>query len=376
MQTARNARGLRFLPKVAFITTVVLISAAIGYQASAQQVYTEPVGFYSLQLLTNSDTFMSVPFERLPEFRGAVGSVNVATGVMTNSGSAAWGSGQWSTPSTPNHYYTYYMQMVSGNGAGGYFTIINNDTAGNLTVTNSFENLGSVSAGDLYQIIPFWTLNTVFPLGTGIVASTAVPPVFKTLVEFPNLVSKGKNLTPSPSYYYLNNGFRLLNGVAASNYNDVVVLPDQYVIIKQQNNAMTTTNVTLGQVTTTALHVPILANPSGVVGTPLVQWNSICIARPSVYNLDQTGLSNVVAASTAVPPVFKDEVLVFNNVAQAHNKTATNTYYFLNNHWRLLNGISSIDYGPTNIFNPGDGFIYQAYTNSTTLRIWSGKPNY
>ncbi len=56
MQTARYPRGLRFLPKVVLITTVGLISAAIGFQASAQitNVYTAPVGFITLAVHVDS----------------------------------------------------------------------------------------------------------------------------------------------------------------------------------------------------------------------------------------------------------------------------------------------------------------------------------
>ena len=57
MQRATNARGLRFLPKLAFITTVALVSAAISYQATAQNVYTDPVGFITLSVVASGYSY-------------------------------------------------------------------------------------------------------------------------------------------------------------------------------------------------------------------------------------------------------------------------------------------------------------------------------
>lgn len=373
MQRAYAPRGLRFLPKLAIIITVGMITAVASYQAAAVDVFTDPVGFYQLPMQTNSDTFVSMPFSQIPAARGAVGSVALPN-VITVSGSPGYSIGQWSTPSTPGNFMPFYVYMVSGASAGATYTITNNDASTLRVITSptGLESLGSVAPGDLFQIIPFWTLGTAFP-SSCVVASTVLPPKQNTQVLFPDLTTANKNLTPSAFYYFFNNAWRKLNVANTSNFNDVVILPDQYVIVRQNNNA-TTTNVTLGQVTLANAHIGIDSNPSG---GSLVQWdNALCIARPSTYTLDQSGLSGIVAASTTLPPVIKDQVLVFDNALQAKNKTQLATYYFLNNHWRKLNVANTIDFGPSNVFNPGDGIIFRAFTNSATVRIWNNLPNY
>src|ERR1017187_2627452 len=48
MQQAQHARGWNFLPKLTFVITIGLITAATGFQARALDVFTDPVGFITL----------------------------------------------------------------------------------------------------------------------------------------------------------------------------------------------------------------------------------------------------------------------------------------------------------------------------------------
>src|SRR5437867_360398 len=160
--------------------------------ASAVDVFTEPVGFFKVDLLTNSDTYTSVPFTQIPQFRGVVNSV--AGNVITVNGSPGWTANQWATP-TANGYYPYFAILTSGAKEGQYYTITAN-TANTLSVVLSPEDLSGVGASDLVRIIPFWTLGTVFPGGTGVVASASTL-VRKTEILFPNIAGVGVNLTPS-----------------------------------------------------------------------------------------------------------------------------------------------------------------------------------
>jgi uncharacterized protein (TIGR02597 family) len=367
MQRAYCARSSRLLPKLALTITAGLITTVAAYKAAAVDVFTDPVGFYQLQLLTNSDTYSSIPFSQIPQFRGALASAPGSGAQLAIAGSPGWAPGQWATV-TANGYYPNYAFVVSGSQAGASFTITNND-ASNLYVVLNPENASAMSAGDKIQIIPFWTLGTAFP-ASSVVASTLISQ--KTIILFPDMTTVGQNLAPTPSYYFLNNAWRKNGAPSASNYNDAVILPDQYVIVRQNNNATTTTNITLGAVNVNNAHTAIFANaPSGSL---VKQDNALAVTRPAVQTLDQTGLSNIVLASTLI--TTKDLILTFDNSAQAKNKAASASYFFFNNHWRKSGAPNTVDFGPTNIFNPGDGFIFRAYTNTVTQRIWSNQPNY
>src|ERR1035437_5813196 len=48
MQKAHHARGWYFLPKLTFVITIGLITAATGFKAAPVGVFTDPVGFITL----------------------------------------------------------------------------------------------------------------------------------------------------------------------------------------------------------------------------------------------------------------------------------------------------------------------------------------
>src|ERR1044071_6190168 len=87
---------------------------AISIHTASADVFTEPVGFYKVNQLTNSDTYVSVPFTQIPAARGAITSASGTA--ITAAGSPGWSVGQWATPTSPNNYYPYYVQV--GPGAG------------------------------------------------------------------------------------------------------------------------------------------------------------------------------------------------------------------------------------------------------------------
>src|SRR5262249_30029214 len=140
----------------------------------------------------------------------------------------------------------------------------------------------------------------------------------------------GIDLASSATYYFFNNAWRKFGQPNGSNFNDVVILPDQYVIGRQNNNADTSTMIAPGLVLTNKTRSPGYANAAS--GSLVKQDNYLTVYRPAVQSLDDSGLSNVMVASTIA--IQKDQILVFDNTAQAKNKSASATYYFFNNAWR------------------------------------------
>src|SRR4051794_8079409 len=84
----------------------LLVTLCLASSLPAQAVATDPVGFTTIACPANSDTFVSVPFVRIPEFVGAVSSV--AGNVITISGSPNFATNpqQW-VYNTPSHK-TYF----------------------------------------------------------------------------------------------------------------------------------------------------------------------------------------------------------------------------------------------------------------------------
>jgi uncharacterized protein (TIGR02597 family) len=371
---------LRFLPKVAFtITTVALISAAIGYQASAQSVYTQPVGFYQVACTNGSDTFLALPFEQVPAF---VGTVSAASGSqLTVSGSPGWTpTTQWATP-TINGYMPYYVQITSGTKAGAVYTVTNND-ASSLYVILAPETLGSVSAGDYIQIVAFWTLGTALPNGSGIVPSTTSTAAGRrTQVLSPDIVDQGVNLSATATYYYFNNAWRrsFPTTPATSNFNGIVIQPDNYVIVRQATNTSDAVSLTtIGQVVTNLIRIPLYASAPPAVG----QDTPIALYRPSTTTLAQSALSSAFVPSTSSTAAGRRDTLeIFDNTAVAQNKSASQVFFYFNNGWRrsFPTTPATIDFSQSNIFLTASGFIVRKATNGVagaTTTMWSEPPNY
>ena len=68
----------RLLPHGARLAVALLLSGASLNFASAQvTVTTDPVGFTTTSLLGSSDSFVSIPFTRPPEFIGGIASTTM-----------------------------------------------------------------------------------------------------------------------------------------------------------------------------------------------------------------------------------------------------------------------------------------------------------
>jgi uncharacterized protein (TIGR02597 family) len=158
MQKADHPRGLRFLPKLAFITTVGVITAAISYQAAAVDVFTDPVGFITLTIqgsngiaTARANSLQALGMTQLPTNRGTIASVS--TNGITDS-SATWANGDYANG-------LFFIEITSG-GNAGLIDDITGASADNKTVYTAFDNSAAISAGQGYKIYPHWTLNSVF----------------------------------------------------------------------------------------------------------------------------------------------------------------------------------------------------------------------
>jgi hypothetical protein len=193
MQRANYARGLRFLPIVAFITTVGVLSAR------AQNVYTDPVGFITLtavgtatQNASPAYTYWGIGMTPVPVLRGQIGTVN-GTQLPVN------------TTLTPGQYNAvsqgaqYYIEDMGSNTTHVGFTddIISNDAA---NVYTAFNDSGVVLTGDNFKIYPHWNLASLFGAtdSAGIQAGNAST---ADSVQIENANSPGQGLT---TYYYNN----------------------------------------------------------------------------------------------------------------------------------------------------------------------------
>jgi len=166
MQRVQHARGWSFLPKVTFILTIGLITAATGFKASAVDVFTDAVGFMTEPVTNVSGGFntFALPLQQLAADRGLVTAVGAGTLTVACPTCA---SANYGDPTALN-----YVQFETGAGIGRSYSIVTNDASGNITLNVGSDNLLTigVASGDQYTIHPYWRIQDAF----GTVATTSL----------------------------------------------------------------------------------------------------------------------------------------------------------------------------------------------------------
>lgn len=332
------------------------------YQLISSQRASDPVGFIKLSLAGNSDTLTSLPFARPGSTRVIVSSVS--GNVITADGSPNWTANQF-VYASGTQSNTYYARISSGAMDGSSYTVTAN-SANTVTLSLGSDTLAALAAGDVVSIEPYWTLNAAFPNGAGIIASPTQGNRY-TEILIPNSAGTGINLSAAKIYFF-NGGIWKQVSDGANNHNDDVLQPNSHFIIRH-NVATNTTLTTLGAVITSKLAVALRAQPS------VAQDNYVGLARPVGVSLNDSGLiSSAAFSASPIPGSRTDELLVFDNTAIAHNKSASADYYYWNNAWRQV-GAGSTDVGDNVIFQPGTAVIIRKYTNNVSA-VWTNAPTW
>lgn len=372
--------------------SLLLAALASALPLQAQSATTNPMGFMKLGaydtggnylgLLANSDTLISIPFTRPPDYTGAVSSI---TGnVVTVSGTPGWTANQfvYAGSTQPKTYYALIGPAPVGSPAnpkeGSIYSVTANGT-GTLTLALNGDTLQSVvPAGSQITLIPYWTLATIFPASDANVSftPTASARSFKTEILIPDYAGVGTNLSISKIYYYFNSGanvgWRLLNDTNTVDHGDDILMPDGYFAVRNQNSSPTLPLVVTGCVLTGKMIVPL------ATGATAGQDNPSAIIRPVDVTLNTCGLSTTDGSFVATTSArsFKDEILLYNNAQVGMNKSFSAIYYYMNNAWRSLNDLSTVDHG-SDVIPAGSAVVIRKAANGTgQTAFWTNPPNY
>ncbi len=340
--------------------------------AQAQTVATDPVGAITLTLKAGSDTNVSLPFHRPVALETQV--QNISGNIITISASAGLTASQF-VYVAGSQTNTYYLQFTSGSRSGMYYTVTANGGTSITIDPNGDVGLdGNVGTGDTFRVIPYWTLNTLFPGGQGLYSSTNLSPVSSILI--PPGKTPGINLAAAGIYfYYTGNGgpaWLKLND-AANFYPDVILPPDAFFTVRHPANVADTQLLLVGNVPMSpqAIIVNTLAN-----NTP--QDNPLALPVPITVTLASSGLSSVLAPSPTLTPT--DQILVFDPTVSAQNKSATAIYFYYTGPggpgWLKSNDFNGFHNNDT-IFQPGYGYVLRRAAQSTpSSAVWTFTPPY
>lgn len=369
---------------VAILGSALLLATPLA--ADTNVVTTDPVGVMRYVFQANSDTAMSLPLHRPTEFAGAVGSVgsNWITAFATSNSPINWANNDWTYGVGTNANNTYYAMFTTGALEGAWFQITGNNSNTLFLDTAGFASLATagVVASNNFEIIPFWTLSTVFPGGTGIVASVN-PFAPGSIVFFNNESSAGINLAPSSGYFFYDGsagmiaaGWYPVGNPFVPKLDDLALTPDSFYRIRQPNTQ--STNFVTG-----AVAMNDFSTFLSRLGDNLPQDNFVGFGFPVDTSLAGSGLQNspgFTQSSDLFSP--KDIVLIFDQTSAGINKAPKKGYYFYDGTggfpagWYEVGNPFSGTQDTNLVIAAGSGIIVRKFTGTKTSAQWTATPNY
>lgn len=276
--------------------------------AGAQTVATDPVGFSTNTLLSQSDSAISIPFVRPPAF---VGEMSAASGNTITVSGSPFNANQfvYQQGSQPNRYYVLIGSASVANPKEGHTYPVLSNTANTLTVDVSQDNLTGIPANAQVSVIPNWTLATAFPASDANVSFTPTNsvPTYKTQIRVPDTTAPGINLAYA-IYYFSNNAWHR-EGDDLNDRGDDPLLPDSFFVVRNLNGAPTLPFVSKGSVVMKKFSVPLMTSAS------TQQDNPVSLLRPLDIALNATGLNRNDGSFVA-----GDQLLLFNNAVAGYDK--------------------------------------------------------
>jgi uncharacterized protein (TIGR02597 family) len=327
---------------------------------------TDPVGFTTTSCLAQSDTYVSIPFTRPPEF---IGTVQSAGGnVLTINGTPGWSNNQFVyTPSSqPKHYYVLIGNGGTINPKEGHIYQITGNGSNTLMVDATSDNLTGIVANTQVTVIPYWALATVFPASDVGVSftPTSSPPTYQTLLRFPSYSASGINQPYAAEYYFNSGAWRLVSDGFNNppDHGDDPLLPDGYFVVRNANGAPTLPLRALGSVLMKKTAIPLFSAQAGK------QDNSVAMIRPVDVPLDATGLAPIDNSF-----VQNDQLLLFNNARRQLDKHPYKIYTY-NDGWRLSTDPIG-DHGK-DVIPAGSAMIVRKAATPGGPIFWTNSPTY
>lgn len=283
-------------------------------------------GYVEVDVLAGSDTLVSIPFHRSVEHVGTLDAV------PTQSNGEAVLSAAGDDPAWESDAYQdlYFVRFIDGSLQGLCLTVVSNDS-NTLTVDDLGADFSGLIAGVKFELIPYWTLETLFPSAenNGLTASTGkLTFQRKTQILYPNLSGTGINLSVSAVYFFTANDGWLEDTSGFPGAGNVIIYPDTYIIIRQPSS-LADTSITLSG--TVDIH-PLTTSLATETGSK--QDNFVSLNRPIPLTLTESGLaSGFVESSGKLSFQRKDELLVFDNSTPAINRSASRVFFMTGGSW-------------------------------------------
>lgn len=347
------------------IPTLALAFAATLLPISAEpvSVTTDPVGVISFELTPGADNFVTFPLKSAPLYVGLSESADFDSEndelVLVLDADIEGGDDSLAD--------FYYVRFLDGDAEGKFFTIIAN-SIDSITLDTIGDDLSGVSAEDRFEVLEYWTLGTLFPPGEqdAIVES---PNSFQreSRILLPDLAGSGVNRAAASTFYLLEGeGWRRV-GSGQTSFNDQVLLPETFIIVRQPSGAGDRTFALSGHVPMGAHTLALFSESTGS------QDNLLSHGRPIGLRLDELGLGEEFRDS---PNAFQrvDRLLVWKNPSGV-NPAPDNTFFRVEGEWRRVGG-GSTSYDGFVISHNMAFIIRKEFESEPSTNFWTNLPTY
>lgn len=352
---------------------LLALACTCGGLHAQTTVSTAPVGFVSTTLNAATDNNFGLPLQQPAALQTTLTAVSgnvLTTGAALTANQFVYNAGVQS-----NTYYVLVNSSATASLNGTWYAITAND-ASTITVSpnggSTLQALG-LSSGDSVSVIPFWSLNTLFPNGSGITATTNFGALKTQIFVLPQN-TPGINLSSQATYiYYTGSGFTSgwYNIGTLTLANDQVLSPDSYMIIRNVGVA--------AQVTVTGA-VP--ASGGGSISTPVgtlvagkAQDNFVLNPLPIPLTLSQLNMfeSGAFTPTTSFG-ALKDVLFIYSPSSTGYNTSSTASLIYWTGGQGFVNGWYNVGtlQGPldnTQVLAGGEGFIWRKAASATPSTV-------
>ena len=315
---------------------IKIIAATLALFGAAQAFADSPIwGTQTVSCPVNSDTYIGIASTRAPVFAGKVQSVQSGTTNVVAVGEPNWAANQfvYSAGVQPNHYY---LKFTSGELEGAWYDIKSNG-AYYLQIEIGNAELAKIAAGDSFEVIPHWTMATLFPDGGGFVKSTkvAAPTGATILYKYTGYDSgvvypAGTNKAALASFYYRERGSAVgWRDQDKADATDTVIEPNAFFKAVQPETEVSTVSV-CGVVPMCATSFEVFTLTDG--DNP--QDQDIFVAAPSSVDMTLSELTaslvdtGIFTPSTSVVSAPVDTLFIYSNASTGKNLSADKTCYY------------------------------------------------
>ncbi|MCB1088737.1 MAG: TIGR02597 family protein, partial [Verrucomicrobiae bacterium] len=153
-----------------------------------------------------SDTLIGVPFER-----NAIGGGSLAAPPKFTGLSASFRADIPAGELPAFESRLHFLRFVGPGGAAGSWHRILSHSDNTVTIEANGSDLADLDTGDTFEIIPYWTLDSLFDPGvqeTIHVSPGSLPNARSTEVLITDLTGEGINLAPGHIFFLTGSGWR------------------------------------------------------------------------------------------------------------------------------------------------------------------------